>query len=165
MSRTTTPTYVLLNQITLAANSSSVTFSGIPNTYRDLVLVFDGLLSTSSTYNIQVNADSANHYSVWAYGNSNNNGVGSLTQSNSGQFPLVIYTGTPASGRINCSLQFLDYSAIDKHKTAVMRTSGTHEVGMTAGRYGSTNAITSLRMFTSSTFVAGSTFSLYGLVA
>jgi hypothetical protein len=37
-----TPTYTPLATVTLGSSASSVTFSSIPGTYRDLILIFDG---------------------------------------------------------------------------------------------------------------------------
>jgi hypothetical protein len=64
-------------------------------------------------------------------------------------------------------MQILDYSATDKHKPCLIRN-GTVTVSTTiatAARWGNTAAINSLEIFTSNTFLAGSTFSLYGRIA
>lgn len=169
MTRRITPTYTLLNQITLAATTSQVSLSNIPQNYSDIVLVWSGLLTSSGTYNFRVNNLTTSVYSsVWAIGNSNNNQAASSTgaaNSANDRIPCVIYTGTPASGTINGTWHCIDYSAVDKHKTILFRGSGVHEVVMTAGRVAITDQITSLQVYTPQSFAIGSTFSLYGVVA
>jgi hypothetical protein len=169
MSRKITPTYILLNQITLAAAVNSVTLSSIPQNFSDIVVVWDGLLTSSGTYSFRVNSLTSSVYSsVWAIGNSNNNQVISSTgaaNSANDRIPCVIYTGTPSSGRINGTWNLLDYSAVDKHKSILFRGSGVHEVVMTAGRVAITDPITSVTVYTPQEFITGSTFSLYGVHA
>ena len=43
-----TPTYTPLATVTLGTSAASVTFSSIPATYRDLILIFDGTGSGST---------------------------------------------------------------------------------------------------------------------
>jgi len=68
---------------------------------------------------------------------------------------------------LNTQINFMDYSATDKHKTMLTRhnldTSGTNAF---AHRWASTSAITSIT-FTAATanFVSGSSFALYGVAA
>ena len=82
----------------------------------------------------------------WSYGQGTTNGL-----------PVII--------------QFMDYSATDKHKTTLdryqtTRDNGDSEVGMIAGRWASTSAITSISLFpNSSTLKAGTTASLYGIAS
>jgi len=65
----------------------------------------------------------------------------------------------------------MDYSATDKHKTVLVKRGVSdatgYSVGMEAGRWASTSAITSINIFDQSgdTFDAGSSFALYGVAA
>jgi hypothetical protein len=45
-----TPTYDLIESTALGSSASSITFSSIPSTYRDLVLVID-VIGTDSSVN------------------------------------------------------------------------------------------------------------------
>ena len=169
MTRRITPTYTLLNQITLATTTSQISMSNIPQNYSDVVLVWSGLLTSAGTYNFRINNLSTSVYSsIWGIGNSNSNQVASSTgaaNSATDRIPCVIYTATPTSGLISGTWQCLDYSAADKHKTMLFRGNGTHEIVMTAGRVATTDAITSIQVYTPQSFTVGSTFSLYGVVA
>lgn len=164
MSRIITPTYILLNQITLAATTSSVTFSNIPQNYGDLVLIVSGTISGGSSVRgvelfFNANETSSNYSYVWAYGDSS--GPGSASGSN--QFFAM---NGDAS---NAIVQIMDYSATDKHKTTLFRYSaGGIETGMVAGRFASTSAITSLVMKDAGAAFnlnSGTTVSLYGIAA
>jgi hypothetical protein len=164
-----TPTYILLNQITLAANSVDVVFFNIPQNYEDLVLVGNWQnSSTSSAGRLQINGDTGSNYNgVWMTGTGSSTGSGSETSQTSARIagasvgPDNAYTNTVI-------LQFFDYSEIDKHKTILSRYgSANREVQATASRWASTSAITSIRFFDvlGQTFQSGATFSLYGIVA
>lgn len=159
-----TPTYVLLNQITLAAASSSVTLSNIPQNYGDLVLVLQGTASTSAGLPMRFNGDTGSNYAnVVAYGT----GSGTSAEASSGTTSLEIgyFTTNPAM----CAAQFMDYSAIDKHKTVLIRygsSAASNIAAMRAGRWASTAALTSVTLSTTTgTYSSGTTFYLYGLVA
>ncbi len=169
MSRRITPTYILLNQITLAVNSVDVVFFNIPQNYEDLVLIGNWQnSSTSSAGRLQVNGDTGSNYNgAWMTGTGTSFGSGSETSQTSARIagasvgPDNAYTNTVI-------LQFFDYSEIDKHKTILSRYgSANREVQATASRWASTNAITSIRFFDilGQTFQSGATFSLYGIVA
>lgn len=152
-----------LASITLQEATASVSFSGIPQNYRDLVLVFNGTISLSSPARgaeFYFNADeTAGNYSyVWAYGDS----VGAGSASGSPQLFTVTNSQSTAV------IQVIDYSATNKHKTSLTRSNaGAIETDMLASRWANTAAITSLLIKDASagfTFAAGSTFNLYGRI-
>jgi hypothetical protein len=159
--------------VTLASSASSVTFSNIPATYRDLILVsVAGCTLTTETARLRFNSDSGNNYN-WVF----MNGVGSgspvsSAQSNQNNMDFSPYVGISGTlGKWNNILQIQDYSATDKHKTVLTRTNINDDTypgtTATAGRWASTSAITSINIFPSSSasFITGSTFNLYGVIA
>jgi len=169
MSRKTTPTYVLLNQITLAATSSSVTFANIPQGYGDLVLAMNASGTSASRFGFEVyfNSDFTNsNYSRVRMG------FETSVYSDSANAP-VIPVFTPELGAYK--LQVFDYSATDKHKTVLLRqdlvgaTSSSYTyLEASAGRWANTSAINSIRIIEAggeSSIASGSTFSIYGIVA
>jgi hypothetical protein len=156
-----TPTYTPLATVTLGSTSNSVTFSSIPATYRDLILVsVINTAASSSRIEVQANSVTSGYPVVIAFNTS------SQTFTGTG-----LYHGyTEAAERCTSIMQIMDYSATDKHKTAINRhgtLSPTSLVMMAASRFASTNAITSLKVMNISTvdFSAGSTFNLYGVIA
>ena len=156
-----TPTYTALATKTLTGTASSVTFSSIPATYRDLVLVCDYTGSTTAFVILRYNGDTGANYSrVTMIGNSG--GAQSLTATN-------ITVGAMYSANRNTTVfQVLDYSATDKHKSSVQRDSnaGQSEVVASAARWANTAAINSISLTPASgTLSSGSTFSLYGIIS
>jgi hypothetical protein len=162
-----TPTYTPLATVTLGSSASSVTFSSIPATYRDLVLVYNFLGSTSAFTNFIVNSDStANKSRVRMIG-----GPGTSPFTDSSSTDGDFYTGVlNTTQRTSGIVELMDYSATDKHKTFLLRwgefQSGNQVVNAYAYRWPSTSAITSINCRTSSgNFAIGATFNLYGIEA
>jgi hypothetical protein len=157
-------TYKPLATVTLASSASSVTFSNIPATYRDLILVLSGSASSGTNVQIRFNGDSANNYAYVAmFGN------GSTTSSfTEGGISAITQLGL-TTGISNNIVQVMDYSATDKHKTALLRSNGASSfVQATAGRWASTSAITSMALAPVTggvTFNSGTTFNLFGVIA
>jgi len=167
-----TANYVLIEKVTVgAAGASSISFSGIPQTgYTDLVLKmsvrtdrastddllnfnFNGLSSNQSSRNLQGNGSAAssgtygsNLYLAWVDAASN-------TASTFGNAEMYIPNYTSSNFKSVSTDGVLENNA----STAVM--------GMTAGLWSSTAAITSIAITSvfSANFVQYSTFYLYGV--
>lgn len=157
--------YIPLATVTLASSASSVTFSNIPSTYRDLIFVYSGTNSDSNAGMVgQFNGDSSASYSTVQM---NGFSSGPNAASNSGGTGADFFFGS--TERTSGIVQIMDYSATNKHKTALVRTDVGGGVGATraaAIRYANTNAITSITVSRSgATISTGATFSLYGIVA
>jgi hypothetical protein len=163
-------TYTPIATTTLGSAAASYTFSSIPSTYTDLVLITNGAV-TSGTANwvLQVgngSVDTGTNYSetdLW--------GTGSTAASarGSNQTNILLnsygYLDTTYSSNVICNL--LNYSNATTYKTFIQRANnaanGTH-AGV--GLWRSTSAINVIKISASaSTFVAGSTFTLYGIAA
>ena len=154
-----TTAWVPLATTTLGASASSVTFSSIPADYRDLVLVINGANSGSQDLKFIFNSDTGASYSrVAMYGQSS--GIGSFSENgqNAGLWASVQTVPNTVIANI------MDYSATDKHKTALVRSNNAGDrVRAYAGRWASTSAITSIQLDpTGTSWQAGTTISLYG---
>ena len=154
-----TPTYTALATVTLGSSAASVTFSNIPATYRDLILI---MTTTGANYSwFRVNGLTTSIYNrVRMVGNG-------ASASSSSSNATVGYLSDLTSARTADVLQFMDYSATDKHKTVLTRNN-TPDVNTTAQahRIETTAAITSISINAeSSTFASGNTFNLYGVIA
>ena len=164
-----TQTYIPLANITLGSTASSVTFSSIPATYRDLVVVFAGAATTSAnTVLIRLNSDTGSNYSsVFARGNGSNAASSSTTTTGAWFLQANEALGTTQSNAIG---QIMDYSATDKHTTILTRANNNNTTGpaveMIASRWANTAAVTSVQVYVSSNaFASGSTFALYGIAS
>jgi len=157
---------VALATITLGSAASTVTFSSIPGTYRDLRLVVQASVTSGSVNHLfRLNGDTGSNYNWVGMGGT---GSSALSGSGSNQTTGALdYYGYLDSGLIATTFDLLDYSATDKHKSGLVRANNAGN-GTTANavRWASTAAVTSLQVFpSSSTFTAGSTFALYGVVS
>ena len=156
-------TNVPIASITLSTATPSVTFSGIPQTYTDLVLVCSGsTTSTGAPVWLSVNGVTSNYSWTRLYGN------GTTTSSDraaSSQSDIPASTGNFT----DCTsiLHFNNYANTTTFKQVLLRanTSSAY-VGANVGSTNSTSAITSITIRTQSQSIsAGSTFNLYGINA
>nr|DAL22186.1 MAG TPA_asm: hypothetical protein [Caudoviricetes sp.] len=164
-----TPTYTPLANITLSSSASSVTFSNIPNTYRDLILVATPASSDGGTnryMGITFNSDTtgSNYSNVAMMGNGSVTGSSTFT---GGIFPQYYSDLSGTVGNNVITLSLMDYSATDKHKTVLSRSSrGDFGVTATAHRWASTSAISTIVVScVNASWKSGSTFALYGVIA
>jgi hypothetical protein len=157
-------TYVPLATYTVTGSpDSSITFSSIPATYRDLVLVVSGTLSATAGFRLRVNNDTGSNYSTVAM-------KAGASPSSEAFTDVQFYpsTVTSASGALfNFVGQFFDYSATDKHKTVLFRASlGAATTEANAARWANTAAINEIDIFLNTgSYNVGSTFSLYAIAA
>jgi hypothetical protein len=164
-----TNTYTPLATLTLTGGDSSITFASIPNTYRDLIIVCNFQMSgVSSATRLQVNLDGgANYNGVGMVGN----GSAASSGSESGQTSARIFGASlgPSNTFNNLGIiQLFDYATTDRHKTVLTRYgASTTDIQAQASRWASTAAINSVTIFDvlGQTYQAGSTFSLYGVIA
>jgi len=163
-----TDTYRPLATFTLGSSANSVTFSSIPATYRDLVLVFNGKSTVGAgndVLGIQINGDTGSNYTVVRMnGNGSSTDSATLSGATGGQALI----GNNSSTLPNVIYQFMDYSATDKHKTFLGRgNDSATNVSATASRWANTAALTSIRVFANSgsNYSVGSTFNLYGIAS
>jgi len=176
-------TYEAIATQTLGSATATVTFSSIPQTYTDLVLVMSVRASAVTFNNMNfmnttINSDTSAIYSPTTLyyrntggGSSANSGRG----TNENNFNLGgIATNNFGSGIFSTYIiNFMNYSNTTTNKTVLSRIStggdltAMDDTWAAAGLYRSTSAISTISMSPSSSgnFVAGSTFSLYGIKA
>lgn len=164
-------TYTPIATATASGSSGTVTFSSIPQTYTDLILIIQCGYTSGGHYAIvRANGDSEGNAN---YGNTYFAGNGSTASSGgngglSGFYSSFNLIGNTTLNFIS-TMQIFNYSNTTTFKTALIRdglTSGGTET-IVACRRTNTNAITSLEIksTSSSIFASGSTFSLYGIKA
>jgi len=161
-----------LATVTLGASASSVTFSSIPATYRDLILVYQYARASGETsLNVRFNGDTGSNYSFVNMIGSSFSGATSTSNTFTGIVPEQGNQGNPNTdvGRGIWHYQIMDYSATDKHKTVLHRHNSVNAAAnwttAQATRWANTAAITSISFTTSVDMSAGSNFSLYGVIA
>lgn len=156
-------TYTPIATTTLGSASAGVTFSSIPQTYTDLVLVVDGNTTAGPTdNNMQFNSDTGSNYSITAlYGDGS---TAASFRSAAGNMEVGgIYW---AGGRGNRIVNIMNYSNSTTYKTILSRVASGTLIQARVGLWRSTSAITSIYVYVgASTYVAGTTFTLYGIAA
>lgn len=160
-----------LATITLQAASAQITFSGIPSSFRDLVVVLNGTPADTAypVHALRFNGDTGNNYAyVGMTGNGSTASAGnnnSLAYASLGQAYGI---GPATSSNFSTIAHIMDYSATDKRKTVLVRNNvpGTG-VEAQAVRWANTAAITAIEVITSSGagFAAGTTIGLYGVIS
>ncbi len=161
-------TYTPIATTTLGSATASYTFSSIPSTYTDLVLIASGTLDSGTDQDLrfQLNGDSGSNYSAtFLYGS------GSAANSNrisNDTYGMLDYYGSFSTTQRNVYISnFMNYSNTTTFKTIVGRgnraNSGTDAV---VNLWRSTSAITSILLTCPGRNMAtGSTFTLYGIAA
>lgn len=159
------PTYEPIATQTLGSAASSVTFSSISGSYTDLVLVTAGQGTTAGVGLLTFNGDNPNSGSN--YSNTSLYGDGSTAGSYRRTSQARINDSLFWTAQCNNIFQIMNYANTTTNKTVLLRANYPGgELNATVGLYRSTSAITSLTLTHSgTTFIAGSTFTLYGIAA
>lgn len=162
-----TNTYTALATITLTSTDTAIDFQNIPGTYRDLVLVVRQIVNTGET-DVRFNTDDGNNYTTVTMRGGADSGYYSATFTANGIKPQNSAGGTDSF----FTLQIMDYSATDKHKTTLMRSGAGSSSSFTstqahAVRWANTAAINRVRVLSvdGGTYQIGSTFSLFGIAS
>ena len=155
-------TYVSIASNTLSSSAASVTFSSIPGTYTDLVVVVNGTFTTGSTNNVnfQFNGDTASNYSWLRL-----LGSGSAASSARSSDVEINVGGLSSTAQSTTVANIQNYSNTTTYKTAIGRGNTPEYVQASLGAWRNTAAITSVKIQSAATFASGTTFSLYGIVA
>ena len=159
-------TYVAIASQTVSSAASSVTFSSIPATYTDLVMVVGGIYSTAATMYLKPNSDSSDIYSFTQL-----YGTGSATGTSRGASPggsvLGLLVGYPSTSQCISIISINQYANTSIYKTSLARFSGAgNYVVVAVGLWRSTAAINSLTLTpTAGTISTGTVLSLYGILA
>lgn len=164
-------TYTPIATTTLSNSSSTLyTFSSIPSTYTDLVLVFNGTATTNgNTLFARFNGDTASNYS-WTYMYGSGTAAGSSRSNNNSNGILMGGNNTGLSSTINSVivLQIQDYNNTTTYKTALSKFTLAPQEGInvTVGTWRSTSAINSITIrMDLNNLNTGTVISLYGITA
>lgn len=166
-------TYDALDKVTVATATPSITFSSIPSTYTDLVIVasFKAASTTIVTPSIRFNGDTNTNYSNTSM-YSNASTVTSYNWANTNKGYLGdFYAGVSSNAFIPYIIHINNYSNSSTYKTVLCRynqiNSSNAEIGETVAMWRNTSAISSVTLTSDGgqNFAVGSTFSLYGIKA
>jgi hypothetical protein len=155
-------TYTPIATTTGTGSSGTISFTSIPSTYTDLVLIQTGASSSASaTLQMTFNGDTATNYSrTYIIGN------GSGAVSGRDTSIASVYLGL-VEANTNTIVQIQNYANTTTYKTCLARTNVINTfTGAVVGLWRSTAAINRIDVFVSSaTWNTTSTFTLYGIAA
>jgi hypothetical protein len=167
---------VLIDKVTVGSGgAASIEFTGIPQTYTDLVIKISTRSTAASVLgyvNIRFNSDTGNNYSYKAVG-----GTGSITFNNNSAGGSSIFTVTDGANATantfgNAEIYIPNYTSSNQKSVSI---DGVGENNVTeaytqlvAGLWTGTSAITSIQLsdiFGPGNFVQYSTAYLYGVTS
>jgi hypothetical protein len=160
-------TYTPIATTTLGSAAASYTFSSIPSTYTDLVLVMNTKGSTSNYCQLRFNSDTGTNYS-----RTDLKGNGSTAASSRDSNRSIIDIASNATNdtsnfNTNIILHIMNYANTTTYKTAISRANnaatGTDAIVVL---WRSTSAINSIYIAVNTgNLEVGTTLTLYGIAA
>lgn len=161
-------TYEPIGTQTVTSTVSSVTFSSIPGTYTDLVIVGNVLGNGSVSIDFQFNGDTGTNYSYTVI-----DGDGATASSNRQtnttniQFAGWSRNLNSATNPSTMIANIMNYSNATTHKTAFVRSMALGTPGdcvdAFVGTWRNTAAVTSITIRGS--VISGTTYTIYGIKA
>lgn len=160
-------TYEPIATTTLGSAAASYTFTSIPSTYTDLVLIINGGASSATySFKMQVNADTAANYSDTSL---RGNGSAASSGRNSANTSMRSEANPTTTLNNNWIANFMNYSNTTTYKTVLVRGNNASAwVTTNVNLWRSTSAITSIKVFfdaSLSNILSGTSLTLYGIAA
>jgi hypothetical protein len=165
-------TYTPIATQTLGSSQSTVSFTSIPSTYTDLVLVCGSITGASAnTLYMELNADTATNYSgTFLYGD----GTSAVSGRGSNLKGIFIGALLGISSTViqNCITHIQNYSNTTTYKSTLSRwNNSASATEATVGLWRSTSAVNRIDIYIGTgssgtptgNIAAGSTFTLYGI--
>jgi hypothetical protein len=160
----------LIQRVTPANGTASITFSSIPQTYQHLQIrcMYQDTVGTSGLYNAYLypNADTGNNYNNHQlYGNGSTVSVFGQTGNVGYSIPIIGTRNNDTQLGVSI-VDIHDYTSTSKYKTirsiAGADNNGSGSIYLCSALWMSTSAITSLKIDAAASFKTGTTFALYG---
>ena len=157
-------TYEPIATATGTGSAGNITFSSIPSTYTDLVLVANIFTTTNANEILRVNNDTGSNYSVTSlYGT----GTSALSYRGSNNTAVIFQNEVFSSSTISALtvFNFINYANTTTYKTVISRSSQANRAAEAqVNLWRNTAAITSITIV-GTTFTTDAVFTLYGIKA
>lgn len=156
--------YTLIASQTLLNTTSFFTFSGIPNTFKDLIVEHSGTVTAGTGIRIQLNSDTSSNYSVTIL-SADGSTASSTRESNQTNMRLTWNGSAQTTDPGIRTANIISYANTNINKTVLIRSnragSGNDAI---VGLWRSTSAVNAVTLFgTDGNFIAGTTFKLWGV--
>lgn len=164
-------TYKYIASTTLSSGTGTVTFSSIPSTFDDLVLITSVRNSSNGAQNyfLKLNSTAANYQVTILYGDGTTTSSLSYSAESSGYRVFLAQNGADYAASTFSSTEIY----IPKYKDSTAKPVVMHNVvennirdsyqSFVSGYQPATSAITSLDITTAGSFAVNSSFYLYGI--
>lgn len=158
-------TYESIATQTLSSPASSITFSGIANSWTDLRLMITGYANTGNQLVMRFNADSGSNYSYTDF-ITNGSTVTSSATANQTSF-VIHYNGFDSTIATFVPIDIMSYASTSNNKTVLFSWNATRDtdgfVKYSVGLWRNTAAITSITLTSDGNMGVGTTATLYGI--
>ena len=159
-------TYVPISTQTLGSAAATISFSSIPATYTDLVLIIQAQTTntTAQNFNLTFNGSATGYSRTFFYGTGTAAGTSRTSSASTLAFGVIPTTATGWSiHRIN----IMNYANTTTYKTTLIRADNLNDAAFAAvGLWASTSAITSISLASAAGNInTGSIATLYGIAA
>lgn len=154
-------TYTPIQTYSASGSQNSITFSSIPSTYTDLVIISAGNTASLTTV-IRFNGDTGTNYSRTIL-RGNGTTADSIRQTNQ---EFITLDGSYSQPGQNFIINIMNYSNSTTYKTALTRSNNAGAgLDQGVGMWRNTAAITSVEVRNSgaTNYTTGTTFTLYGI--
>ena len=160
-------TYTPIASITLASATAEITFTGIPQTYTDLVLVVAGTYSSGGVGSVDIRVGNGSIDTGSNYSATQLDGFGSSAASYRDTSATNLNLGVASTSQSTNIFHFMNYANTTTNKTILSRGNEPTYVRAAVGLWRSTSAINQIRIRNSggTTFASNTTFNLYGINA
>jgi hypothetical protein len=159
---------VPLANVTLTSNATTITFSSISQSYRDLLFVFN-LKSTLAPEAVSFRVNGLTSFYGYNLWDGSGTTINANTTYNTSSSALdANYATSSTSIASSGSLYMADYSATDRRKTSFIKNSNErgNQLVLNGSRTPATAAVTSIVFSVPNfQFATGSSIALYGVTA
>jgi hypothetical protein len=169
--------YTLIASTTLSSNTAPITFSSIPQTFKDLVFLVNarGTAGTYDYFATYFNGDTGANYNgnlLFSSGSATpaaGGGSPSATPDNGNMVPRIPAVGINTSSFSNTKVYVPNYAGSGQKSYAVeslaLQNTTSCYIAFQGSFWSSTAAITSVsfKPYSTGSFTTGSTFFLYGI--
>jgi hypothetical protein len=161
-------TYEPIATTTGTGASGTISFTSIPSTYTDLVLVFEGVATSGGTAGLDIIFNNVTTGNLYSNTRVQGNGTAATsTRNSSGNTGTIGYISS--SNRSMSIINIMNYANTTTFKTAITRTmtmdATDGRVGAYVNLFQSTSAITRVDLTATPNFATTSVFTLYGIKA
>jgi hypothetical protein len=168
-----TPTYDVIATTTLTSAATSITFSSLDQSYRDIIIsARTRRTSTAAGETVYYfNNDTANNYSWLTMRGGAGTSIICTVQSAIGTIRPSTGVGDPTADFYETILQVFDYSQTNKHKSGILQSGNstasatTNSIQSHAFRYATNTAITTINIgrVDGGSLDLGTTVTIYGI--